>query len=93
MDNYKGPATKLMQEAWNGSTTVESDNYSSLLKSEANEKKVPKMKPEKVIGNGAFGFVFEAYDENRKCKVAVKRTQKAGTTISREFEILDLLKG
>ena len=53
----------------------------------------PKMKPVRVIGNGAFGFVFEAYDENRKCKVAVKRTQKAGNTISREFEILDLLRG
>ena len=51
------------------------------------------MKPEKVIGNGAFGFVFEAYDENRKCKVAIKRTQKAGNMISREFEILDLLRG
>ena len=46
----------------------------------------------RVIGNGAFGFVFEAEDQNDR-KVAVKRTQKAGNIISREFEILDMLKG
>ena len=51
------------------------------------------MKPGRVIGNGAFGFVFEAFDEIRQCKVAVKRTQKAGDTLSREFEILDMLRG
>jgi serine/threonine protein kinase len=61
-----------------------------------------------VIGNGAFGkylfglililkfclgYVFEAYDNNRKVKVALKRTQKAGNIISREFEILDMCRG
>lgn len=39
------------------------------------------------------GYVFEAIDGNRKCKVALKRTQKAGNIISREFEILDMLRG
>ena len=53
----------------------------------------PNLTPVRVIGNGAFGFVFEAYCENRKCKVALKRTQKAGNIISREFEILDMLRG
>ncbi len=59
----------------------------------------------RVIGNGAFGkkivfeknkflgFVFESYDVNRKCKVAVKRTQKMGNIISREYLLLDMLKG
>jgi serine/threonine protein kinase len=37
--------------------------------------------------------VFEAFDNNRQCKVALKRTQKAGNIISREFEILDMLRG
>jgi len=49
--------------------------------------------PISVIGNGAFGYVFEAFDNNRGCKVALKRTQKAGNVISREFEILDMLRG
>jgi serine/threonine protein kinase len=40
-----------------------------------------------------IGFVFEAFDNNRKCKVALKRTQKAGNVISREYEILQALKG
>lgn len=53
----------------------------------------PNFTPVRVIGNGAFGYVFEAYCENRKCKVALKRTQKAGNIISREFEILDMLRG
>ena len=37
LDNYKGPATKLMQEAWLGSSTADSDNYSSLVKSAERE--------------------------------------------------------
>ena len=41
----------------------------------------------------AIGYVFEAYDENRNMKVAVKRTQKAGNIVSREFEVMSLLKG
>ena len=40
-----------------------------------------------------LGYVFEAFDQNRQCKVALKRTQKAGNIISREFEILDMLRG
>lgn len=40
-----------------------------------------------------LGFVFEAYDNHRQCKVALKRTQKAGNIISREYEILQALKG
>ena len=58
------------------------------------------------MGNGAFGkfkvftkinkyagYVFEAIDDNRKQRVAIKRTQKAGNVVSREFEILSMLKG
>jgi len=40
-----------------------------------------------------IGYVFEAFDNNRKCKVALKRTQKAGNIISREYEILTKLQG
>jgi serine/threonine protein kinase len=40
----------------------------------------------------SIGFVFEAYDNHRQCKVALKRTQKAGNIISREYEILQALK-
>lgn len=39
------------------------------------------------------GYVFEAIDNHRKCKVALKRTQKAGNIISREYEILQALRG
>jgi serine/threonine protein kinase len=52
----------------------------------------PKLRPIRVIGNGAFGYVFEAIDLNRNCKVALKRTQKAGNVVSREFEVLTMLK-
>lgn len=40
-----------------------------------------------------LGFVFEAFDQNRDIKVAVKRTQKAGNIVSREYEVMTLLKG
>lgn len=46
-----------------------------------------------LLGSGSFGYVFEAYDRNRKCKVALKRTTKAGEFVSREYEILELLRG
>ena len=51
-----------------------------------------KLEPIKVIGSGSFGYVFEAYDKESRQKVAVKRTQKAGEYVSREFEVLSKLK-
>ena len=38
------------------------------------------------------GYVFEAYDRDSDQTVAVKRTQKAGEYVSREFEVLSRLK-
>lgn len=37
--------------------------------------------------------MFEAYDENKKRKVALKRTNADLKIISREFEMLEMLKG
>lgn len=37
--------------------------------------------------------MFEAYDENRRMTVAVKRTQKAGKIASREYEVMTMLRG
>ena len=37
--------------------------------------------------------MFEAYDKNHNQTVAVKRTTKAGEYVSREFEVLDRLRG
>lgn len=36
--------------------------------------------------------MFEAYDKESKQTVAVKRTQKAGEYVSREYEVLNELK-
>ena len=36
--------------------------------------------------------MFQAFDKESKETVAVKRTQKAGEFVSREFEVLDKLK-
>ena len=58
--------------------------------------KVPTLNIVRTIGNGAFGkllltiltvvgYVFEAVDQNSGKTVALKRTQKAGKVISREF--------
>lgn len=40
-----------------------------------------------------LGFVFEAIDKNTGSKVALKRTIIVGNTVSREFEVLSLVKG
>lgn len=50
------------------------------------------LEPERIIGSGSFGFVFEAYDKESSQTVAVKRTQKAGEFVSREYEVLEKLK-
>ena len=47
----------------------------------------------KLTYSFVIGYVFEAYCNNRKCKVALKRTQKAGNIVSREYEVLSMLKG
>jgi chloramphenicol O-acetyltransferase len=35
-----------------------------------------------------LGYVFEAYDNKHKRKVALKRIEKVGNSLSREYEIL-----
>jgi len=44
------------------------------------------------LGKGAFGYVFEATDKFTNKKVAIKRIEKVGKALSREFEILCELK-
>jgi hypothetical protein len=57
-----------------------------------------------VIGNGAFGkkspslisflgYVFKAVESATGTPVAIKRSQKVGNKVSREFEVLTALKG
>lgn len=43
-------------------------------------------------GSGSFGYVIEAYDRNKDIRVAIKRTHKVGTKLSKEYEILSELK-
>ena len=45
-----------------------------------------------IKGSGSFGYVVEAYDKKHNVKVAVKRTHKVGNKISREYEILSLVR-
>lgn len=54
--------------------------------------KIPDLEIQGLLGSGSFGYVFEAFDKNRGQKVALKRTTKAGDYVSREYEILELLK-
>ncbi|CAD8165383.1 unnamed protein product [Paramecium octaurelia] len=51
-------------------------------------QKFPSIEIIKVAGSGTFGYVFEAYDHNTKQKVALKRIEKVGNLLSREYEIL-----
>lgn len=57
--------------------------------------KLPHIEILRIAGSGSFGingfnvgYVFEAYDHNRKQKVALKRIEKVGNLLSREYEIL-----
>ena len=80
LENSSGRDTKETEKSREDSSTQ-------------NNQMKPQLRPEKVIGHGAFGYVFKCYDKNRDCMVALKRTQKAGQIVSREYEVLDKLKG
>lgn len=56
------------------------------------ETTVPDYEPISLRGSGAFGYVIEAYDRVHDSRVAIKRTHKVGTKISREYEILSKIK-
>jgi len=49
---------------------------------------LPNYEIKKVIGSGSFGYVFEAFDHTNQRKVALKRIEKVGNQLSREYEIL-----
>ena len=53
---------------------------------------VPDYEPISLRGSGAFGYVIEAYDRIHDVRVAIKRTHKVGTKLSREYEILSQIK-
>ena len=53
---------------------------------------IPDYEPLSFRGAGAFGYVVEAYDRVNDIRVAMKRTQKVGTSLSREYQILSELK-
>lgn len=55
-------------------------------------EQMPHYKDFKLIGNGAFGYVFKAIDCSNEQPVAIKRSQKVGNKVSREFEVLAALK-
>ncbi len=45
----------------------------------------------KVLGNGSFGYVFLGIDSQNR-KYAIKRVEKVGNKLSREYEILQKLQ-
>jgi glycogen synthase kinase 3 beta len=40
-----------------------------------------------------IGFVFEAENKNTKKRVALKRIEKTSNSLSREYEILQIIQG
>ena len=53
---------------------------------------IPDYEPISLRGAGAFGYVIEAYDKIHDVRVAIKRTHKVGTKLSREYQILSEIK-
>ena len=53
---------------------------------------IPNYVPLTIRGSGAFGYVIEAYDKDKDCRVAIKRTHKVGTKLSREYQVLTEIK-
>ena len=49
---------------------------------------IPNYRFDNIIGSGSFGTVYKAYDFNNFQYVAIKRSMKLGSLVSREFLIL-----
>ena len=58
----------------------------------SDQASIPDYVPLALKGTGAFGYVIEAYDRKKDIRVAIKRTHKVGTKLSREYEILSEIK-
>lgn len=56
------------------------------------ETSIPEYDPISLRGSGAFGYVIEAYDKAHLKRVAIKRTHKVSSKLSREYEILSKIK-
>jgi glycogen synthase kinase 3 beta len=52
----------------------------------------PEYHIKRELGSGCFGYVFEAVDTRTNTKVAIKRIEKVGKQLSREFEILNEIR-
>ena len=57
-----------------------------------NRVNIPNYEPISLRGAGAFGYVIEAYDKTNDTRVAIKRTHKVGSKLSREYQVLCELK-
>ena len=53
---------------------------------------IPDYEPISLRGAGCFGYVIEAMDRIHNTRVAIKRTHKVDTKLSREYEILSKIK-
>lgn len=53
----------------------------------------PEYHIKRELGSGCFGYVFEAEDVRTKQRVAIKRIEKVGKQLSREYEILNEIRG
>lgn len=84
-------ATEQMSTKSTFTSTID-HNIQSKIELEIAEE-IPSYTPISFRGAGAFGYVVEAYDKKNDCRVAIKRTHKVGTKISREYKILSVLKG
>ena len=83
-----------MEQMSTKSTFTSTIDHNMQSKSELElAEEIPSYIPLSFRGAGAFGYVVEAYDKNNDLRVAIKRTHKVGTKISREYKILSVLKG
>ena len=53
---------------------------------------MPDYVPLALKGTGSYGYVIEAHDRKKDIRVAIKRTHKVGSKLSREYEILSEIR-
>jgi len=97
--SYSSSSTNNTGYSLSSSSTSSNSSSESTASSPSigNEEKDQRMedKPKKYriirkIGQGTFGKVYEAEDENKK-RVAIKRVEKNSNAISREVDILKMI--
>ena len=91
MEKHK--RTRLLAESHRGEAGNYTNKYDRYVQPKVERFVPPRLTVIELLGSGSFGNVLKVIDQDTGKLYAVKRTFKAGSYVSREYEIAERLSG